>query len=133
MRGRKPEFTAIDGGLARVPRAPSWLSLEAREEWTRVVPELVKRRVLTNGDRSVLEAYCLAIGIVRRAQTLIGAEGDMIATEQGPRRHPAFQTLFQALTESRRLAAELGLTPASRNKASAMKGEDDDDFASLGI
>lgn len=120
MRGRKPNLTAIEGGLSRLPPAPSWLPQEAKTEWRRVVPALRDRRTITKADLPMLEAYCLAAGTVRRAQGIIASEGDIIETDRGDkRRHPAFQTMFQALTESRRLAAELGLTPASRNKAKA--------------
>lgn len=133
MRGRKPALTAIDGGLAKAPPAPSWLPDEAKAEWRRLWPGLKARRTVTREDLPVVEAYCLAVGTVRRSQALIAAEGEMIATDAGPRRHPAFQTLFQALTESRRLAAELGLTPASRTKAAAMGDGADDDLAGLDL
>ncbi|NYZ14241.1 phage terminase small subunit P27 family [Azospirillum sp. RWY-5-1] len=132
MRGRKPELKAIEGGLSRLPPAPSWLPKEGKDEWRRVVPALKERRTITKADLPMLEAYCLAAGTVRRAQITIATEGDYIATDKGDkRRHPAFQTMFQALTESRRLAAELGLTPASRNKAAAT--ETDDDLADLDL
>lgn len=127
MRGRKPELKAIDGGLSRLPPAPAWLPTEAKAEWRRVVPGLRARRTVTREDLSMLEAYCLATGTVRRMQSTIATEGDMITTPKGDmKRHPAFQTMFQSLTESRRLAAELGLTPASRNKATASDNADDD-------
>jgi P27 family predicted phage terminase small subunit len=127
MRGRKPDLKAIEGGLSRLPPSPSWLPPEAKQEWRRVVPALKDRRTITKADLPMLEAYCLAAGTVRRAQAAIAADGDLIETERGDkRRHPAFQTMFQALTESRRLAAELGLTPASRNKAKASEAAADD-------
>ncbi len=133
MRGRKPELKAIDGGLARLPPAPSWLPAEAKAEWRRVVPGLRARKTVTREDLPMLEAYCLAAGTVRRMQTTIAAEGDHITNDKGDmKRHPAFQTMFQALTESRRLAAELGLTPASRNKATP-NGNDDDDLSDLDL
>ena len=133
MRGRKPELKAIDGGLARLPPAPSWLPSEAKAEWRRVTPGLRARKTLTREDLPMLEAYCLAAGTVRRMQTTIATEGDHITNEKGDmKRHPAFQTMFQALTESRRLAAELGLTPASRNKATPT-GNDDDDLSGLDL
>lgn len=126
MRGRKPELKAIDGGLSRLPPVPSWLPKEAKDEWRRVVPGLRQRKTLTREDLPMLEAYCLASGTVRRMQTTIAAEGDHVTNDKGDtKRHPAFQTMFQALTECRRLAAELGLTPASRNKALATEAEDD--------
>ena len=132
MRGRKPELKAIEGGLSRLPPAPSWLPPEGKAEWRRVVPAIRDRRTLTTADLPMLEAYCLAAGTVRRAQAAISSDGDLIANEKGDkRRHPAFQTMFQALTECRRLAAELGLTPASRNKAVA--SDDDDELAGFDL
>ena len=127
MRGRKPELKAIEGGLSRLPPARAWLPKEAKDEWRRVVPGLRQRKTLTREDLPMLEAYCLASGTVRRMQATIATDGDHITNDKGDtKRHPAFQTMFQALTESRRLAAELGLTPASRNKAAATdNGEDD--------
>lgn len=122
MRGRKPDLKAIEGGLSRLPPAPSWLPLEGKAEWRRVVPGLCQRKTLTREDLPMLEAYCLSAGTVRRMQATIAAEGDMVENDKGDRkRHPA----FQSLTECRRLAAELGLTPASRNKAAATEGDDD--------
>ena len=127
MKGRKIELKAIEGGLSRLPAAPAWLPTEGKAEWRRVVPGLSKRRTLTPEDLPMLEAYCLAAGTVRRMQAIIAKEGDSIVTSRGEtRRNPAFQTLFQSLTEYRRLAAELGLTPASRHKATATEGGDDD-------
>lgn len=132
MRGRKPELKAIEGGLSRMPPAPSWLPPEGKAEWRRVVPAIRDRRTLTTADLPMLEAYCLAAGTVRRAQAAITSDGDLIENERGDkRRHPAFQTMFQALTECRRLAAELGLTPASRNKAVA--SDDDDELAGFDL
>lgn len=126
MRGRKPQLKAIEGGMSRLPPAPSWLPAEGKAEWRRVTPGLRQRKTLTKEDLAILESYCLAAGTVRRMQATIAAEGDMIETTRGEKkRHPAFQTMFQSLTESRRLAAELGLTPASRNKAPVTEGDDD--------
>ncbi|WP_096704171.1 phage terminase small subunit P27 family [Magnetospirillum sp. 15-1] len=127
MKGRKPELKAVDGGLSRFPPAPSWLPDEAKAEWKRVTPGLKQRQTLTKEDLPVLEAYCLAAGTIRRMQQVIAVEGDMVTNDKGDqKRHPAFQTLFQSLTEFRRLAAELGLSPASRNKALSANGGNDD-------
>lgn len=131
MRGRKPELRAIEGGLASVPRAPAWLPAEAKDEWKRVLPSLIARRILTAADMGTVENYCLAAGTIRRCQNTIAAEGDTL----DGKRHPSFQTLGQMMTEHRRLAAELGLTPTSRNKAGKPPdGEDGyDAYSDLGI
>jgi len=132
VRGRKPELKAIEGGLSRLPPAPAWLPTEAKSEWRRVVPTVKDRRTITRADLSMLESYCLAVGTVRRSQAMIATEGDIVTDDKGAKkRHPAFQTLFQALTESRRLAAELGLTPASRNKAATTETDDELDGLDL--
>ena len=136
MRGNKPALKAIDGGLSRVPRAPAWLPKESRDEWNRVMPSMIRRRVLTQTDMATIESYCLAVGTVRRCQKTITIEGDTVATKEGSKRHPAFQTMGQMMTEQRRLAAELGLTPASRGKAGKPPhGEEgyDDPYTDLGV
>ena len=123
MRGRKPELQAIEGGLSRTPPAPTWLPTEAKAAWRRLLPGLIARRVMTKEDLPVFEQYVLCLGIIERSERQIAAEG---VTGEDGRRHPAHQSLFQAMTEGRRLAAELGLTPASRKKAvAAGEGEED--------
>lgn len=126
MRGDKPKLKAIEGGLSKAPPAPKWLPEEARAVWRRVWPGLAARRTITKEDVPMVEQYALALGTVHRMQATLATEGDTIETNAGPKRHPAFQTMFQALTESRRLAAELGLTPAARNKAKGSEPVDDD-------
>lgn len=135
MRGRKPELKAIDGGLATAPRAPAWLPAEAKDEWRRIIPALTARRILTETDMATVESYCLAVGTVRRAQATIAREGDTVETAQGSKRHPAFTTMTQMMAEMRRLAAELGLTPASRNKAGRPPAGEEgyDAYSDLGI
>jgi P27 family predicted phage terminase small subunit len=126
MRGLKPQLKAIEGGLISFPKSPSWLPPEAKAEWRRVIPGLSARRTVTKEDLTVLESYCLAVGLVRSATATLAREGETLPTKAGgEKRHPAYQTLFQAMTESRRLAAELGLTPASRNKAPVTEAADD--------
>ncbi|WP_273411812.1 phage terminase small subunit P27 family [Elstera cyanobacteriorum] len=132
-RGRKPELKGVADGLSKAPPVPAWLPAESKAEWKRIWPGLAARRTVTEADLATVEAYCLSVGTAKRAQALIAAEGEILATDYGPKRHPAFQTLFQSLTESRRLAAELGLTPTSRNKAGAAVPDDSDDLAGAGI
>ncbi|EKE75521.1 phage terminase small subunit P27 family [Oceanibaculum indicum] len=132
-RGRKPAIKATAEGIGKAPPAPAWLPPEAKSEWRRVWPGLAARKTITTQDLAALEAYCLAVGTARRAQAAITQDGDIIKTEYGPKRHPSFQTLFQSMTEARRLAAELGLTPASRHKAGSAAPQENDDLADLDL
>lgn len=133
MRGRKPELKVVDGGLSKAPPAPVWLSAEAKSEWRKLLPGLVARRTLTREDLPVFVNYCVALGDIQRARAAISRDGDVIQTPQGPRRHWAFQTQYQAMTEARRLAAELGLSPASRSKAAARDPGETDDLSGFDL
>ena len=124
MRGSKAAIKP-DGTVTNVPNPPSWLTKESKQEWRRVIRSLCARRILNPEDFGTLEAYCVAMGTARRMSETIERDGDFIETPQGLRRHPGVPTMFSALTEGRRLAAELGLTPASRNKAKASESADD--------
>lgn len=118
MRGAKPQ-TIIP---ADVPAsddliAPEWLEDDAREEWDRVAPVLIReRRTLTDADLSSLANYCVATGLVVQMSRVIAKEGATFMSSNGPRKHPAVAIRSDAMTQARLLAAELGLTPVSRSR-----------------
>ncbi|WP_114966806.1 phage terminase small subunit P27 family [Alkalilacustris brevis] len=118
MKGTKPQLVIDNDAVDRVPQAPGWLSKDARAEWRRVMPALVKRRILTRADLGSVENYCVAIGRVREVERAIQA-ADAI--------DPAlFRMQDKATTTARQLAAELGLTPVSRSRPSIRDDGDDD-------
>ena len=123
MKGRKPKLTAIDGGTVRgkCPSAPSWLTSQAKAEWRRAAPQLHNRNLLLADTLATLESYCVAVGMVRETEEIMGREGRMVTTENGPKPHPAFRMQSAAMREARLLAAELGLTPHRRGS----KGKDE--------
>jgi P27 family predicted phage terminase small subunit len=127
-RGRKAEAKPVSGALISAPRPPKWLAKEARTEWSRIMPGLIERRVLTGSDMAAVEMYCAAVGDVLIARAAIAKAGAYIANARGElKRHPAFSTLRESTGEARRWAAELGITPASRSRVAA--GEDEDSVA----
>ena len=128
VNGRKPRIRAQTGALMRTPYAPRWLSKDAIDEWRRVVPELMERKILTEADLGTLENYCAAIGSARECSRILQAEGHVVATPHGPKRHPASVAMKDAMGTARQLAAELGLTPVSRSRPTM---RDDDDAGSL--
>lgn len=133
MKGRKPKLAADANALAAV-RPPAWLGKHARAEWRKVAPILTARRILTETDLTSLAHYCAAAGLVREAQKIIDREGMVTMTERGLRAHPAVRIQSDAMTRARLLAAELGLTPVSRNRQTIRTDQEDDDSASdLGV
>ena len=120
MKGPKPRLVVDNTGIKKAPAAPSWLSIEAKAEWRRVMPALVKRKILTVADLGSLENYCLAVGRVRQLEASLQAEFDL----------KVFRAQDKAMATARQLAAELGLTPVSRSRPSVREGGDDDDALS---
>jgi P27 family predicted phage terminase small subunit len=88
----------------------------AKEEWRRVAPVLIQRRILTKSDLGTLEFYACAVGLARRAQ--IESEGLTLSVtgKNGvQRQHPSVKIARDAWNDARKFAGELGLTPASRH------------------
>lgn len=134
MRGRKPNLKPVDGALVRVPAPPRWLTDPARAEWRRVAPDLVERRVLTTDNLALLESYSTAIGMVRVSADTLAREGhSTVNAKGGIQRHPAVQSMREFMAEARRLAAELGLTPTSRNKVGKPADDEDDGTSPLAV
>lgn len=117
-RGRKAEVKALDGALASVPNPPSWLPAHGKAEWRRVMPQLVADRKIAAHELQTVEAYCLAVSTMRQAEEAVREHGMTFMSDSGPKRRPETTILKENLEASRRLAAELGLTPASRGKNS---------------
>lgn len=117
-RGRKAAITALDGALSEVPKPPSWLTTHAKAEWRRVLPQLVADRKIAAHELGTVEAYCMAVAGIRDAQTAIEANGGPYITSVSGdlKRHPATTLQKESIEAARRLAGELGLTPASRSK-----------------
>ena len=132
-RGKKPVITALDGALSKAPPSPSWLPDHGRREWRRVVPQLVADRKIAAHELGTVEAYCLAVARTREAEEALQRHGLTFMSDSGPKRRPETTILKESIEAARRLAAELGLTPASRtkNKGGAPGNDDDDAFGDL--
>lgn len=117
MKGRKPgAIVASTSTLGDVPKAPAWLSVEARAEWRRIMPALTERRVLTTPDLGMAEAFCVALGRVRQLERIIQKAGDDLDLA-------LVRAQDKATMTARQLAAELGLTPVSRSRPT-IRGDD---------
>ncbi|WP_297775606.1 phage terminase small subunit P27 family [uncultured Roseovarius sp.] len=131
MRGTKPHLSTEPEALADLT-APPWLSDASAAEWARVMPILTERRILTNADLASLENFCIAIGTVREMEAHLQEHGHILKDLDGKmRRNPAVGIQSDAMTRSRLLAAELGLTPVSRSRPAIRDDEDDDDLSQL--
>lgn len=124
MRGIKADIPMADGAAPDdIPPAPEGLNAHARTEWERTLPTLMReRRTVTEMDIGIFANYCAAIGMAREAQAILAADGLIYQGESGPKKHPAVGILSDAMTQARQMAAELGLTPASRGRPAIKNG-----------
>ena len=133
MKGRKAEIRPATEKIT-LASPPAFFTKDAKAEWRRCAPILNQRRTLTAADLASFEAYCIASGEIREMYRLVQAEGRIIQTERGPRKHVAVTIMEKAMQTARQYASELGLTPVSRSRP-AIRNDDneDEDVSALGI
>lgn len=127
--GRKvalpPKFRRI------APKPPTWLSREARAEWGRVLPELVRLDLVKAEDRAALAAYCETWATFVDATRLVHRDGLTIEAKQGMLAHPAVGIARNAGRELKVWANQFGLTPSAEN-ALAIGDVDNGDSSPFG-
>jgi P27 family predicted phage terminase small subunit len=119
LRGVKPTIVPDRAPITKTPAAPKWFGAFAKQEWKRIMPPLVERRILTEADMGSVENYCVTTGRIREIEQQIAAAGEI-----DPK---LFRMQDQAIKTARQLAAELGLTPVSRSRPAVRKNDEGDD------
>lgn len=134
MRGRKPHPTALKALLGfpgkrkpntdepqptvtPSPRAPSWLSKDAKKEWRRLAPILGAIGVLTTTDTDALAGYCEAWATWKDATAKMREFGLVLkhpTAGKPPFVSPYVKIQHNAMTQMRGLLVEFGMTPSSR-------------------
>jgi P27 family predicted phage terminase small subunit len=109
-------------------KPPSWLDPVAKKEFKRIVSELSELGLITNVDIVALATYCDAYSDYVKCTKMIAEEGLMVeytnkAAETNKVPHPLLTKKKQLHEQMKSLAAEFGLTPASRAKLAMPKQE----------
>ena len=128
-----------------VIRVPKYIERDpvAREEWDRVVEELVDNRLLTRANLGIFGAYCAAFAEWMHAADevekdgrwlevpIVNKKGDIVGSRKSA--HPGISQAQKARIEMRLHAQEFGMTPASATKVQAEPPaeEKNTDFADL--
>ena len=100
---------------ALAPTMPRWLTKEAKEEWKRVIEELVPLGLITRAHRQVLARYCMWWSRWVDLNRLIEREYLKPGRHKPDRiRNPLFIMLRQADDQLNALQAQLGVTPVAR-------------------
>ncbi len=118
------------------PRPPTWLSREAKAEWKRVAPGLVRLDLLKEEDRAALTAYCETwatyvealrdmrkngLTVQNTARRKDGTESTWIT------KNPAVAVAETAAKQLRAWCHEFGLTPSAEARVGRTGGDDEPD------
>jgi P27 family predicted phage terminase small subunit len=150
MAGRRPKPSALKAltgtpghrplnenepkPVACIPKCPKHLDKEARAEWRRITPELLKLQILTRVDRAALSAYCMAWSRWVDSETNLRKFGAVIKTPKGyPIQNPYLGIANTAIDIMRRFLTEFGMTPSSRSRINVTQdpGESSDPWDQL--
>ena len=133
MRGRKPTPTRVkllrgnpghrplnEGEPQPTPLAPACppeLSPAAKDEWNRIIAELVELGLMTRLDRAALAAYCQAYAMWSDAIQAVQKFGPLVKSPNGyPQVSPYLAIANKQAEIMIRIASEFGFTPASRSR-----------------
>ena len=119
----------------KAPKPPAYLNTAGKKEWKRVAPILLQAGILTTGDLSALEAYCIQYGALVEAQKALKKNGGIMETSKDEKGkvltlgvHPMFDVQQKALVQMRQFMSEFGLTPSSRSRIKVAAPKQTDDF-----
>jgi|CXWK01.1.fsa_nt_gi P27 family predicted phage terminase small subunit len=110
----EPDWDALLPAVGHTRHEALRVRKRAREEWRRVLPELLALRVLSALDGGTLVAYCVAVGRHDELCRVIAREGMFVPSRGGTVKHPAVAAINATVIQIKALGAELALTPASR-------------------
>ena len=106
----------------RAPRCPSWLPQAAKSEWKRLAKTLVALGLLSDLDRGVFCAYCVAWAKWRKAEELLEKHNLLVKTPNGyPVQSPLVSIAKQEREAMLKAGTELGLSPAARTRIDVRK------------
>ena len=120
LNGNEPQPRPV------APKCPAHLDKEAKREWRRMVPILLRMGVLTEADGHALASLCLAYSTLVRAQLKLNESGLLMKTPSGYlQQSPLISIINGAIEIINRISREFGLTPASRSRLQASAPQDD--------
>ena len=128
--GRRPLPKSEPQPETGIPTRPHWLLPEAKREWSRIVPELLRLGLLVKIDRAMISTWCQCWGMYVEAVRDIRENGTTFSTEkgyEGPR--PSVGVMNKMIEKMIALSVRFGMTPSDRSRISVPKPEAKDEFA----
>lgn len=142
QRGRKSKPTAVkvlEGNPGKrqlnelepkpekkAPKCPVWLDKEAKKEWRRISKQLEELGILTEVDMAAFAGYCEAYSRWKEAEEFISKHGTIVKTPSGYWQQVPQVSIAQTYLKIMiKFCEQFGLTPSSRSRIVADKGNND--------
>jgi P27 family predicted phage terminase small subunit len=120
------------------PLVPKWFGVAEKSKWKELVSDLTANGVISTDTREILIAYCTAYGKWMEAREKVEETGLAIVGfdrdgNQTISKNAYVGEMHKFREQMNKLLPELGLTPASRQKLTSLKVDDEgeDAFASI--
>lgn len=123
-RYRPSEAPANEPPTEGRPVCPAWLRAEAKAEWKRLVPDLVKSGLAGKIDRNALARYCSLWVRWRQAEEMLARSGEIIPLKNsdGSLRYlqpSPYISIARGLADQlQKLEQSFGLNPSARSRIS---------------
>lgn len=113
--GKRPINAGEPQPELAIPKPPDHLDELALAEWERLTPELHRLGLVSRIDRGALACYCNAWSRWVRAEEHIREHGEIVQAPSGaPIQNPWLSIANRAFDQLKTLAADFGMSPASR-------------------
>lgn len=122
--------------IITLPHCPAYLDENARTEWDRLAPILVRMKILTEADYIALASLCQTYSTMMKAQEQLNKSGILFKTPSGyVQQSPLIGVVNNCTEKIVTLCREFGLTPSARSRVQTNPAETakaDDPWARLG-
>lgn len=111
--------------------SPEWLDDLASQMWQRIIPELLKEKVLCSTDLHNVECFCVAYSRWRQSEQDVVKYGIVVESGNGSlTKNPALTAANESMMQIVKFGSSLGLSPSDRARLVGNKNsESDNEFA----
>lgn len=111
---------------------PAYMKRDGQVIWQSLIGPLIAEGILQRSDLHVLEIFCNAYDLYRRAQRALNKHGILVSSAQGDlKKNPAATIINETTRQIATYGAMLGLDPASRQALLGKGGEEEDELDKL--
>lgn len=112
------------GTITKVPPPPKYFNKYAKREYKNVATKLIAQNILNEVNVVLVAAYANEIGKYYAAEEELSKDASRVITQHSAQsskevRNPLDRMATEYLDNAKRLAIELGITPASSSKIKA--------------